>query len=224
MTAVSVEWDIFEMALREAEDALEAFRDGAYGAEHPTLLSETRTKARECTAQLKAVDAALQELMSPDERAAWKKKLTGGRQSLKGLEKDIQALDSDAAKRARLFDGMKQHLGDAEDPDGAFSLRAQAEGTSRMLHSQNRSLGRSEHLATEGEQSGINTLNTLRRNRDQMLTTIEKTEDLQDELRDTRVVVTGIRRVMVYNRVTQVLIIICLSLGLILTVYFRWMR
>eukprot|EP01061_Rhynchopus_euleeides_P010281 TRINITY_DN19715_c0_g2_i1.p2 TRINITY_DN19715_c0_g2~~TRINITY_DN19715_c0_g2_i1.p2 ORF type:complete len:242 (+),score=88.35 TRINITY_DN19715_c0_g2_i1:93-818(+) len=219
MSSAAVEWEVFQDALKEVEDAMEMLKADAHGVRHRDRSQAVKQAVATALQQAKAVESAIADMRQADERSVWKRKLMNGRKEVKELQRAAAEIDGVSAKKDALFAGAAQpNSDDPEDP------RARVEATSRLLHGQNRSVQRSEMIALETERIGQDTLGTLRGNRETMLRTIDRTEDLRTETTRSRAVITNIKRVMVYGKLTQILIIAVLSLAILLVVYFRWLH
>ena len=169
MSAVAVEWEVFQDALKEAEDTLEIFQAEAHGTRHAERSDAAKQSVKTAMQQAKAVDAAIMEVRSAEERAVWKRKILQGKKAVKSIETQAAQLDRLSAKKTKLFEGAP---GEEEMEEG--DPRARAENTARKLLGQNQSVQRSEMIALESERIGLGTVGTLRSNRDTMLRTIDR--------------------------------------------------
>eukprot|EP01064_Diplonema_japonicum_P019436 TRINITY_DN2814_c2_g1_i1.p1 TRINITY_DN2814_c2_g1~~TRINITY_DN2814_c2_g1_i1.p1 ORF type:complete len:225 (+),score=28.25 TRINITY_DN2814_c2_g1_i1:74-748(+) len=224
MTTVEVEYDEFENMLRSAEEAMEEFRTKAHTEEHQQAMAKVKQEIKGTMRQLKAAEIAIPEIRNGEERGVWRRKLANGRKSVRMLERDLSRMDRLDAKKEKLFSEMKTHMNEDEDGFEMTEQRTKAVSTSRMLHSQNASLDRSEQIAADTERLGHNTINSLRSQRETMVTIIDKTEGIREDVSRSRIIISGIKRTMVYSKMMQFVIIAILTIAISLVIYFKWLK
>eukprot|EP00755_Sulcionema_specki_P017090 Sspe_Gene.10862::Locus_3662_Transcript_1_1_Confidence_1.000_Length_766::g.10862::m.10862/K08493/VTI1; vesicle transport through interaction with t-SNAREs 1 len=207
-------FESYQEIVKEAESELLTLPD-CTKEEKKELGSTIRSELQRAYAQIRRCESEITALPN-EERPTWRTRVQQEKRRLRGMEKELtQALKSE--KRESLLGSMKEHLDSGDEGD-------RARRTARMLHSQGKSIERSERIGEQTEEVGLEIIGNLRGQRETLLHAIDMTDQTRVETTRSRAMVTRLRKNLAYNRLTQILIIVVLLVAISLVVYFRWVK
>eukprot|EP01065_Artemidia_motanka_P041636 TRINITY_DN5419_c3_g2_i2.p1 TRINITY_DN5419_c3_g2~~TRINITY_DN5419_c3_g2_i2.p1 ORF type:complete len:226 (+),score=5.48 TRINITY_DN5419_c3_g2_i2:76-753(+) len=210
--------------IQEAEDAIAELRE-CPRSERRSQANAVRGTLRRAGEALRHAQAAV-NAMPNTARPPLRQRIHRERTTLRAAEKKLTLLlrAPAAAAREELLRAAGCDSDSGSDGAGAVDARRSLEAGCTSLAGQSEALERTERTAEASEKVGHSILNSLHRQKGTIQHAISVADETRDAAAEAGGHVSALRRVLVYNFFTQILLAIGLVLAICLVIYVRWIR
>jgi len=190
------------------------------GERKKTAVREAEKDIEDAEQLIRQMDKEINMGSNPN-RTKLTPKVKGYQTDVQRIKRDLQrsATSSSNNTRDELLSGATQDY-QVQFLDQRSKLIA---GNEKIEQTSGR-LQNAHRLAIQNEQIGTAVLTDLQGQRDQLIRTGKKLDDVDDDVKTSRTILTGMARRVATNKLILAIIIVLLLGGIILIVYMKWLR